>query len=77
MSDEEYSESFVAGLEWIWGEGFMSPGGADEVLEILQGVDLTGKRVLDIGCGLSSALYHRRLNIDTDHFRSPEIACHQ
>ncbi|MBX2825637.1 MAG: methyltransferase domain-containing protein [Gammaproteobacteria bacterium] len=55
MSEEEYSASFVAGLEWIWGEGFLSPGGPDEVLEILQGVDLTGKRVLDVGCGLGGA----------------------
>lgn len=48
----EYNEMFVAGLEWMWGEGFLSPGGAVEVAEILRGVDLTGKRVLDIGCGV-------------------------
>ena len=23
---DEYGETFVAGLEWIWGEGFLSPG---------------------------------------------------
>lgn len=48
----EYDESFVAGLEWMWGEGFLSPGGPAEVAEILKGVDLTGKHVLDIGCGI-------------------------
>ena len=24
---DEYGEAFVAGLEWMWGEGFLSPGG--------------------------------------------------
>ena len=48
----EYSKTFVQGLEWMWGEGFMSPGGVEEVEAILQDVDLTGKRVLDIGCGI-------------------------
>lgn len=48
----EYDELFVAGLEWMWGEGFLSPGGPAEVAKILKGVDLTGKHVLDIGCGI-------------------------
>ncbi|MFK7803434.1 MAG: class I SAM-dependent methyltransferase [Anaerolineae bacterium] len=49
---DEYNDTFVAGLEWMWGEGFMSPGGPAEVAAILDGVDLRGKRVLDIGCGI-------------------------
>ncbi len=48
----EYTEQFVAGLEWIWGEGFLSPGGPEEVAAILDGLDLGGAEVLDIGCGL-------------------------
>jgi phosphoethanolamine N-methyltransferase len=48
----EYTEHFVAGLEWIWGEGFLSPGGPEEVAAILEGLDLGGAEVLDIGCGL-------------------------
>ncbi len=49
---EEYPEDFVAGLEWMWGAGFMSPGGPAEVATILKGVDCRGKTVLDIGCGI-------------------------
>lgn len=30
----------------------MSPGGAAEVREIVKGLDVAGKRVLDIGCGI-------------------------
>ena len=49
---DEYNETFVAGLEWMWGDGFMSPGGEAEVAAILQEIDLTGQQVLDIGCGI-------------------------
>ena len=47
-----YDKLFIAGLEWIWGKGFMSPGGQAEVAEILRNVDVSGKTVLDIGCGI-------------------------
>ena len=48
----EYPDDFVAGLEHMWGEGFLSPGGPAEVAAILEGIDLSGLRVLDIGCGI-------------------------
>lgn len=42
-------------LEMIWGEGFMSPGGSDEVARIVGSRALDGCKVLDIGCGLGGA----------------------
>jgi phosphoethanolamine N-methyltransferase len=53
--DYEYGDDFVAGLEWVWGEGFLSPGGPEEVCAIVEGLDLSGKRLMDIGCGLGGA----------------------
>lgn len=50
----QYPDEMVAGLEWMWGEGFLSPGGPDEVRALLDGVDLTGCRVLDVGSGLGA-----------------------
>jgi phosphoethanolamine N-methyltransferase len=50
----QYPDDFVAGIEWMWGEGFLSPGGPDEVRALLEGVDLTGCRVLDVGSGLGA-----------------------
>lgn len=47
----EYTDEFVSFLEVIWGEGYLSPGGPGEVERILEGIDLTGLKVLDIGCG--------------------------
>ena len=54
MSNDEndYTDDFAAGLELMWGQGFMSPGGIEEVSLIVQGIDLAGKRLLDIGSGL-------------------------
>lgn len=46
-----YPPRTIAMLETIWGAGFLSPGGPDEVARILTHHDLTGKSVLDIGCG--------------------------
>jgi phosphoethanolamine N-methyltransferase len=52
VHEDEYDDAMVAMLELIWGEGFMSPGGPHSVRDIIDGVDLSGKLVLDIGCGL-------------------------
>lgn len=50
--DEDlYDDAHIAFLEDLWGDGFLSPGGAAEVARVLEGVDVAGKRVLDIGCG--------------------------
>jgi phosphoethanolamine N-methyltransferase len=48
----QYSKAFTDALQFMWGDGFLSPGGSTEVAEMLQGHDMRGKRVLDIGSGL-------------------------
>jgi len=50
----EYDEGMQALLQHVWGDGFLSPGGADEVARLLEDVDLRGRRVLDVGCGLGA-----------------------
>ena len=54
----EYDESMISLLEAIWGEGFMSPGGTDEIDRVLGDKDLSEARVLDIGCGIGGAAVH-------------------
>lgn len=48
---ELYHNRLVATLEALWGTGFLSPGGPDEVGRVVAGIDIGGKAVLDIGCG--------------------------
>lgn len=58
MTDEaerHYPENFIRALEAVWGEGFLSPGGPEEIHVLMQGADLenlSGLSVLDIGCGI-------------------------
>ena len=49
--DVEYDGRAIRFLEALWGEGYLSPGGPDEVARIVAATDLAGKTVLDIGCG--------------------------
>ena len=53
LADENfYPEAELQFLEKVWGKGFVSPGGPEEVAEILRDVDFKNKRILDIGCGM-------------------------
>ena len=48
---EHYPQNLIDILEAIWGEGFLSPGGPAEVARVLEGHDIAGASLLDIGCG--------------------------
>jgi hypothetical protein len=48
---DEYNETMIAALDLIWGEGFMTPGGEGNIDNLVSGLDLKGKQVLDIGYG--------------------------
>lgn len=49
---DEYDDVFVTRLQLIWGEGFLSPGGAEEVRRMVAGLNIADQDVLDIGCGI-------------------------
>ncbi len=50
----EYDEAMLVLLQMLWGDGFLSPGGPAEVAELLEGSDITGCQVLDIGAALGA-----------------------
>ena len=50
----EYDESMLALLQIIWGDGFLSPGGREEIARLLEGSSIAACKVLDIGCGLGA-----------------------
>ena len=51
LDDIFYTDDEINFLEAVWGKGYLSPGGPDEVKRLLAGSDLRGKRGVDIGCG--------------------------
>jgi phosphoethanolamine N-methyltransferase len=50
----EYDEALQALLQLIWGDGFLSPGGPEEIRELLAGNPVRGCDVLDIGAALGA-----------------------
>ena len=54
----EYDDTAIRFLEALWGDGYLSPGGPDEVDRVLEGLSLKGKTVLDIGCGSGGITLH-------------------
>jgi len=55
--DSEYHDAMLALLQWIWGQDFMAPGGEGNVAKMVQGLELEGKRVLDVGSGLGGPAF--------------------
>jgi phosphoethanolamine N-methyltransferase len=49
--NELYHDRLIGMLERVWGDGWLSPGGPEEVGRLVAGLDFSGKTVLDIGCG--------------------------
>lgn len=70
---EIYTPGVIANLELGWGEGWLSPGGPDEVHEILAGIDLAGKNVLDIGVGTGGAALLMLLHFNAGHVTGVDV----
>lgn len=47
-----YDERVTETMQLVYGEGFFSPGGPDEVCRIVAGLEIDKCEVLDVGCGI-------------------------
>ena len=54
-AENEYSERNIETMEMLYGTGYLSMGGDEEVANIVARVNVEGKHVLDVGCGLGGA----------------------
>lgn len=52
---EHYGDKMLALLQAVWGRGFLSPGGAEEIGRLIGSANLQGASVLDIGSGAGGA----------------------
>ena len=53
--ERQYSDAVLVSMQSLYGKGFLSPGGAAEVFQIVDGVAVEGRHVLDLGCGIGGA----------------------
>jgi ubiquinone/menaquinone biosynthesis C-methylase UbiE len=51
----QYDQRNIETMETVYGRGYLSAGGDEEVAKVLEQFDLQGKRILDLGCGLGGA----------------------
>jgi phosphoethanolamine N-methyltransferase len=50
----EYDDAMRTMLDLIWGEGYMAPGGEGNIANLVQGLEIRDKRILDVGSGQGS-----------------------
>jgi SAM-dependent methyltransferase len=55
VASTQYTDRVIAGMQMLYGDGFLSPGGPSEMAVFLEGADLSGCRILDLGCGIGGA----------------------
>lgn len=73
----EYTDEHFICHEIIWGEGWMSQGGEDEVASVVDGLDLSERSVLDIGSGLGGPSVALAANHDPGNVVSIDIQAEQ
>ena len=73
----EYTDEHFICHEIIWGQGWMSQGGEDEVASVVDGLDLSGRTVLDIGSGLGGPSVALAANHDPGAVVSIDIQAEQ
>jgi len=69
----QYSDGVIAGMQMLYGHGFLSPGGPSEVDQLLSGIDPAGMRVLDMGCGLGGCAVKLVHEYGVDHVTGIDI----
>lgn len=56
--DTEYSKEFTDLIEHVYGTELLSQGGAESIDLLVEGLDLEGKKLLDIGSGLGGVDFY-------------------
>jgi phosphoethanolamine N-methyltransferase len=73
VHEAEYDDTAIRFLEVLWGEGYLSPGGPEEVDRVLKGITLAGRSVLDLGCGSGGIALHLALDHRAAHVTGYDV----
>lgn len=69
----QYTDGVVNGMQMLYGDGFLSPGGPGEVPELLNDFSPARQRVLDVGCGLGGLAVMLARDYDAAHVTAIDI----
>lgn len=68
-----YNQTNIATMEMIYGEGYLSAGGDEEIGRIFGENNLSGQSVLDVGCGLGGAVITLVRDLHAEHVTGIDI----
>lgn len=54
-NSDQYTDEMLNSMQTTYGAGFLSPGGAQETRQMVEGLSVSGCDVLDLGCGMGGA----------------------
>jgi ubiquinone/menaquinone biosynthesis C-methylase UbiE len=68
-----YDQSNIDTMEMVYGRGYLSGGGDEEVVKILDGINLRDAHVLDLGCGMGGATLAMLSRLEAHHVTGFDI----
>ncbi|MFT7533862.1 MAG: ubiquinone/menaquinone biosynthesis C-methylase UbiE, partial [Gammaproteobacteria bacterium] len=71
--NNRYNNTNIDTMQMVYGRGYLSAGGDDEVGRIFQGIDLSDKHILDLGCGLGGASLAMVESLNAEHVTGFDI----
>ncbi len=72
----QYSQAVLDSMQRIFGKGFLSPGGAEEIKQVVAETKIDGCHVLDLGCGLGGAAVVLAGDLDAGHVVGSDVEAH-
>ncbi|MEM7468534.1 MAG: methyltransferase domain-containing protein [Pseudomonadota bacterium] len=72
-NDNRYDRRNIDTMEMVYGRGYLSGGGDDEVVRILDGIELADADVLDLGCGMGGATLAMLTRLNANHITGFDI----